>query len=171
MDCKVYCYIAGSRDANHAKPISNIMNGEVEAYMFSRTNNRGLYDFHSTTNKGTNGIYFELFTQACAPSFKGINESGDFLFDIPEVENYEMIEAIHQGITDFVSSYLHFAKNDPFLLNISGHDAYSAFKFIIKNLTFIKKNFTKFSYARNVSGNDSLQRIETIGDIMKKTNL
>lgn len=169
--CKVSCYVAGSKDANHGKPINDIMTGSVESYLFSRMHNRGLYDFHAGTNKGTNGIYFELFTQAPSPSFKGINDNGEFLFDIPEVENYTTIEEMHQGITDFALYYLRYSENDKFLRNISGHDAYSAFKFIIKNLGFIKKHFHAFSYARNVSGNDSLQKIETIDEIMKKTNL
>ena len=171
MDCEVFCYVAGSRDAKHIKPLNDLINGRVEPYMFSRMYNRNLYDFHSGTNKGTNGIYFELFTQAPAPSFKGINENGGFEFDIPEVENYETIEKIHQGIADFAELYLHHTRNDKYLLNIAGYDAYAAFKFILKDIKFIKHQFADFSYARNVGGNDALQKIETIEEIMQKSGL
>lgn len=171
MDCEVFCYVAGSRDGQHTKVLNDLHNNNVEPYLFSRMYNRNLYDFHTQTNKGTNCIYFEIFTQACSPSFKGLTADEGFNFDIPEVENYEMIKDIHEGIVEFAKKYLAVAQKDKYLLNISGYDAYLAFQNIIKNLSFIKKHFKDFSYARNVAGNGSVQRIETISDILKKCKL
>lgn len=171
MNCNVSCYIAGSRDSLHSKPLNDLYNSKIEAYMFSRAYNRNHYDIHSNTNKFTNNVYFELFTQACNPSFKGISLEGDYLFDIPEVENYERIKDIHNGIADFAEKYISTINNDKYLLNISGYDAYCAFRIVLRDLTFIKKCFSDFSFARNVAGNDSVGRIETAGEIMEKAGL
>lgn len=171
LDCTVFCYVAGSRDKEPQKVINDIMQNNVEPYIFSRMLNRNLYDSHTKNNKGTNSIYFELFTQACSPSFKGVTSDGNFVFDIPEVENYEIIDKIHKGIYDFAEKYFTLSKKDPYILNISGFDAYAAFRIIIRNLYFIKTYFDDFSYARNVAGNGSIQRNETIGDIIKNCNI
>lgn len=168
LNCKVECYLAASKVKGNLANITECMDGIIKTYMFSQINNRELYDYHVSANKGSNSIYFELFTQACMPSFKGISKEGDFEFDVAEVENYEMIKEIHKGIVYFVQQYLAIAKEFPILLEIPGYDAYIPYKYISSNLDYIKKYFGKFSYARGVGGN---MKIETIEEIIKNIKL
>lgn len=169
-DCRVKCYLAASRDVNHVKNLNELMNNEIEAYMFSQLENRQLYSFHANTNKGLNNIFFELFTQARHPSFGGICKDGKYEFDIPEVENYEMIREIHQGIMEFARDYYGRTDQSRYLRNISGTDAYAAFCMIIKDLKFVKTFFKDFTYARSISGNISKQKIEKISEIINKVH-
>jgi len=171
LDCKVYCWLAASTSADTKHNINELMNEDIEAYIFSRMKNRNLYDVHTYTNKGTNNIYFELFTQAKYPSFSGINDYGDYTFDIPEVENYYIIDEIHKGIYDFCSKYISLFSKNQYLYNISGYDAYLPYRMIIRNLKFIKKYFSEISFARGICGSVDNQRIETIGDILRNVNI
>ncbi len=168
--CKVKCWLAASRDFNDVKNLNELMNDEIETYMFSQIKNRQLHTFHVNTNKGLNSIFFELFTQAQHPSFSGVSKEGKLEFDIPEVENYEVIEEIHRGILDFADDYLKKAEQSCYLRNIPGTDAYSAFRMIIKDLTYIKTYFGNFTYARNISGNISKQKIEKISEIINNVH-
>ncbi|WP_168123908.1 HAD-IA family hydrolase [Paenibacillus sp. HB172176] len=174
QDCKVFSLIAASRYWNHTANINEIMNGETIPYIFSRMYNRNLYDTHSNTNKNSNNIFFELFTQACYPSFSGFkrNESGfEFLFDVPEVENYEYIKEVHQGIFDFVKKYNETFKDFKYLSNISGYDAYIPFRFLIKDLKFIKKYFGQLRYSRGVLADSENQTFETLNDILESAGV
>lgn len=170
MDVEVYCYLAASKVRNSASNITSHMNKSIQSYMFSQIDNTDLYNYHKKANNGTNSIFFELFTQACNPSFKGLSADGKHQFDIAEVENYWMIEEIHKGMAYFAKQYLAFAKEYPVLLNVPGRDAYAPYKYISSDLGFIRDYFKDFTYARGVGGGDSMQ-IETISDILKSVKL
>jgi len=169
LDCKVYCWMAACRypSAN----INELMNEEIEAYIFSRMMNRNLYDVHCNTNNGTNNIYFELFTQACYPSFAGFDDDGNFLFDIPEVENYECIKEIHRGIIDFVKQYIERFHDYDYMMNISGYDAYLPYRLLIRDLSFFRNHFSMFRYNRSVISDYTHQRMDTIEEVMKNAGL
>lgn len=170
MNCKVYCYLAASKVKGNLSNLVYNMNDTIKTYMFSQQKNRELYNYHSKANNGTNSIYFELFSQACSPSFKGISSDGKFEFDISEVENYKVIDEIHKGIIFFASQYMAIARKYPILLNISGSDAYRPYQYISQHIEYIRKYFKNFSYARGVGGNGDM-KIETIEQIMKNVNL
>ncbi len=172
MDCDVFCYIAGSLNySDPALPLTNLMKGDVEAYLFSRSYNRNLYDTHVKTNKRTNCIYFELFTQAEHPSFYGVGKDGSYIFDVPEVENYQNVHEIHDGIFAFCKQYTEVFAKYPYLFNITGYDAYLPYRMIIRNLDFIKKNFGAMSFSRTVGGDSETQSLETIEQILSKYKL
>lgn len=170
MNCQVDCLLAGSRHASHEQNINQLQEEKTIPYIFSRMYNRNLYDLHTGTNKGVNSIFFELFTQADYPSFSGMRGK-EFLFDNPEVENYQIIHEIHKGIYDFSKRYYDTFSRYPYLFNISGYDAYQPFSMIIRDLKFFKKFFGKFSFARNIGMDISRQQLETIDQIFKKANL
>lgn len=170
-ECKVCCWLAASCSYNPLANINELMNEDIEAYMFSRMLNRNLYDVHAFTNKGTNNIFLELFTQAVYPSFSGFNDEGNFIFDIPEVENYSIIKDIHNGIIDFVKEYIDKFNHYEYMFNISGYDAYLPYRMIIRDPTFLKKHFSSIRFSRGVSGDHSKQRIETIGQILESVGL
>ena len=133
--------------------------------------NRSLYDVHKNTNKGTNCIYFELLSQACHPSFSGYLMNGDYLFDVPEVENYKMTTEIQKGILDFATKYLKFSENNKYLRNISGYDAYMPYRFAIRDITYIRNVLNKASFSRGVGVNLKSQSPETVDDILKSVKL
>ncbi len=168
---KVYCFQAAAGPPHPTDIITNLLDESIEAYIFSHMHNRNLFDAHKTTNKGVNNIFFELFTQAKYPSYSGVNKNGLFLFDIPEVENYKIVDEIQSGILDFCQKFMQIFRGDSYLFNVSGYDAYLPYRFIIRNLKFLKEYFGKICYARGVSGDYEKQHLESINDIMKSLNL
>jgi len=170
MNCQVYCYLAASKVKDNMSNIVYCMDETLKTYMFSQIKNREIYDYHHSANNGSNSIYLELFTQACSPSFKGISATGEFVFDVAEVENYEMIEDIHDGILYFAKQYLTYAKKYPVFLKIPGGDAYRPYQYISNNLPYIKKYFGDFSYARSIGGSGAV-KLETIKEIMNVIKL
>ena len=140
------------------------LKGNIEPYIFSFQKNRDLLDIHFRQNKPTNNL-FEILTQATMASFGGISGS-DFRFDIPETENYETIQDIQHGISDFTDDYYNAFKNERYMLNISGRDAYIPFAHKLKDINWFKKVFNKFSVSMKTLGNQSEQRNETIADII-----
>ena len=171
LNCEVKCYMAGSNVRPFELNLNELMNDAVEPYMFSRMYNRSLFDTHVNTNKGTNNIYFEMFTQACHPSFSGYSIDGEYLFDVPEVSNYKMTEEIQQGILDFCELYRKYSENHKYLRNISGYDAYLPYRFAIRDPRLVKLLFNKASFSRGVGINLNSQTQETVGDILKSINL
>lgn len=174
LGCNVRSLVAASWRANHAKNLHKIMNEETEAYMFSRTFNRQLYNIHGSNN-GLNCIFFELFTQAPHPSFAGFKKnpdgSLDYVFDVPEIENYEIINGIHKGIIDFVTDYKRVASKSKILLNISGHDAYMPFSVIIRDLRYFEKHFGNMLFSRGVLANYEKQTMESLRFILTKAGI
>ena len=171
MDCKVKCYIAASSHSVVTYNVNELMKNETETYIFSRMYNRNLYDVHLKTNKNINTIFFEMFTQACYPSFSGLGNDLSYKFDIPEVENYKITYEIHKGIIDFGKQYIEFCKKDSYLLNITGYDAYLPYRFITRDLRLIKKIFMKVAYSRQTGINIKKQKQEHIFDILAKVKL
>lgn len=174
LDIKVFCYVAASRVWGHVSNISQITEETVESYIFSRQYNRGLYDTHVRTNNNTNNIYFEFFTQAKYPSFGGYYlKNGNIVceFDVPEVENYEKIELIHKGIEDFCKEYVLRFKNEDWMFNISGYDAYVPYRHAILNMKFIKDNFGNFKFARGIASDESEQKLESMQEIWRKSKM
>ncbi|CAH2715317.1 hypothetical protein BACCIP111895_02501 [Neobacillus rhizosphaerae] len=172
LNCEVQSLVAGCRHSNHTGNLSQIMKKEIEPYIFSRMYNRNLYDTHSNTKH--NNVFFELFTQACYPSFSGFKKTEEgfkLIFDVPEVENYKIIEQIHHGIFDFVKLYKKMFSNYEYLFNISGYDAYQPFRMIIKDLRFIRKYFGDLRFSRGVIADTENQTFETLNGIMDQAGL
>ncbi len=170
VDCTAECYLAASMHHVQQLPPPTLMNGSIKAYMFSQLHNRINYDSHKNTNKTLNNVLFEMFTQACSPTFAGYSDNG-MAFDTPEIENYESIESIQNGILDFADKYLHFFADTDYLLNISGYDAYLPFRMIKKDLKFFKEQFGDFCMSRSVLSDTEHQKIETLQELINQVNL
>lgn len=171
LDTQVYTFLAASGGVVPSAPLGSIMQGELEPYIFSRCHNRELYDEHFSSNRGTDCIYFELFTQAQHPSFFGIDPAGAYQFDLPEVENYRMIQEMHEGIEYFCDCFLRHFSRYPHLFAISGYDAYLPFRLVIRSPFYIRKLFSSFTFARGLGADMENQRIETVGEIMDRLKL
>lgn len=167
LNCEIHSLVAACSHSNHTGNLTQVMKKDIGAYIFSRMYNRNLYDIHVNTKH--NNVYFELFTQACSPSFAGFKKTEDgfkLLFDVPEVENYKIIEQIHQGIFDFIKIYNKMFSNYEYLFHISGYDAYIPFRMIIKDLRFIRKHFGDLSFCRGVIADTENQSFQTLNEIM-----
>ncbi len=173
--CEVQGYLAASQTACPTINQYKILTGELETYLFDRAYNRMTYDFHAKTNKGLTSFLFELFTQACHPTFQGFFEKEDgsvgFSFGVPEVENYDYIREIHSGIYDFCREYAGRFQNERFMLNISGHDAYVPFRLIARNPAFFKRFMKDMTYSIVTGSSSSATEIETIGDMFRRSGL
>lgn len=169
--CEVKCYLAASHHTITTYNINEIMNDTTEAYMFSRMYNRNLYDIHKNTNKGTNNIYFELLTQACTPSFSGFSEDGSYIFDVPEIKNYDMTRQIQAGIMDFSRIYFEITRKDTYARNISGYDAYLPYRLAIRDVRYVKNVLHDATFSRTVGVNLKNQKQETLNDIFENVNL
>ena len=169
--CKVHCLQAAARTPVITDIVPELMDGTVEPYIFSQMMNASHFEIQDSTNHGLNSIFFEMFTQAKYPTFSGVTEDGQFLFDFPEVENYPGIQEIHRGILDFCQKYANHFRKDPFALNISGYDAYCPYRMVIRDLKFIKNQFSEFTFARNVSGDLKNQRIETVKELLEQAGV
>ena len=166
LNCKVHCYVGGATGRSEQYCPSYVLEGIVEPYLFSNIYNRNNYDTHKQTNSGINSVLFEFFTQATMPSFAGIHKSGEFYFDIPEIENYEITQEVHKGIYDFCKLYYKTFNKDPWMLSISGYDAYCPFSFITKDLMYYKKYFSNVSIARGIGGDQKNQKVVSTDTIL-----
>lgn len=171
LPCEVRCWQAAIRSPHKNDVLTEIMDGDIESYLFNAMQNRALFDRHTTTNRSMNNIFFELFTQDVTPSFSGMSCTGEFSYDIVEAENHDIIREIHTGIYDFCLEYARRFRHDGTMLKIAGYDAYLPFRMAIRAPSCFKRYFSRFVYARGISGDVSSQRIETLGDIMEKSGI
>lgn len=169
--CEVSCYLAASVHPMLTYNINELMNGNLEPYMFSSMYNRNLFDVHKMTNSGMNNAFFELFTQANQPSFAGIDTNGEFQFDVAEVSNYGINAEIQQGIIDFCGLYNHFTRDNHYLRNIAGYDAYLPFRMLIRDPSFFKNVFSEYTFSFEIGMNARKQAQETLSDAMRQRNM
>lgn len=174
LDCEIHNLVAASRHSTHTANLTNIMKNQPNAYIFNRMYNRNFYGRHSNTNRGLNNMFFELFTQASYPSFSGFKRTSDGFkleFDLPEIENYKIVNEIHAGIFEFVKRYTETFSNYKYLFNISGYDAYLPFRMIIRDLSFIKKYFGNVLFARTVMADFENQDLDSLKEILEHKGL
>lgn len=170
MDCKVTCLLAATREVNDTYMAGMMQDEQVETYIFSNMYNRFLHDFHQDTNKKLNSFFFEIMTQSATPTFLGFKENG-FLFDIPEIENYEHDREIHQGILDFAKIYKSVFQKYPYMYNVCGNDAYMPFRMLVSDLTYLKKYFSGFVFGRDLFATQEKAVMETVGEVMEKAGV
>lgn len=170
--CDVHCLMAASQTANPIVNQTQLMKNDITVYMFSGNYNRYEYLFHKKTYKNNLTSYlFEIFTQAPHPTFHMIRRKDgkvEFQYGIPEVENYHIINEIHNGILDFCMQYAEKFKEYPYMQNISGHDAYIPFLFIAKNPRLYKQYFQDFAYSKSTGGDVNDQKMESIGKLFEE---
>ncbi len=169
-DCRIYCYLAAAREVNDTYMASMMQSGEVETYIFSNLQNRGLHDFHQETNERLNSFFFEILTQSCTPTFLGF-DGDNFLYDIPEVENFGHNKEIHRGILDFARIYAETFREYPYMKDISGHDAYMPFRLFVSDLSWLRKYFPEYVFGRDLFATQEKAVMETVKEVMQAKNL
>ena len=171
LNCRAYCFMAGSQTANPIVNQAQLLNGEIETYLFNISENRFNYLFHQ--KKYPNSItsfLFEMFTQAPHPTFSGFRD-GKFEFGIPEIENYDIIREIQDGIMDFCKEYSRIFGSFDYMNNISGHDAYVPFMFIAKEPRYFKNFFMDFTYSKATGGDNENQKTEDMRLLFQKAKI
>lgn len=166
--CKADCILAGITSADIKGTAGIVQNSSIVTYIFDSQYNRDIYNFHK--NKKLSSFFFEMMTQSTSPTFKGI-EKGNFYFDVPEVENYEIHKEVHRGIVDFSKIYTKTFKKFPYMYKISGFDAYQPFASYIMNLNLFKKTFGNLRFTRSVLVTFNSTILEKVDEILKQNGL
>lgn len=168
-ECTVYCLSASSASSESGDNIAQAMSQYYDSYLFSYLHNTDLASFHRDKTGSKRTILFELFSQACHPSFKGFSQDNNgevkMEFDLAEVENYDVINEINKGELDFCNLYIQKFKKFPILFNISGYDAYMPFRTVTRKFDYEKRNLGDIKIAETVGLNG------TEGEMVSLKNL
>lgn len=169
--CEIHCLLAAARNVNDTYMAGMMQKQEVRTYLFSNLQNKGLHDAHQEENRRLNSFFFEILTQSSTPTFLGFDQEGRFLYDIPEAENYACNSQIHRGTLDFVQEYLERFREYPYMLDISGHDAYMPFQYFSRNLLWLRRYFGGYLFGRDLFATQEKAVMESVSDVMKKAGL
>ena len=169
--CEIHCLLAAARNVNDTYMAGMMQKQDVKTYIFSNMQNKGLHDAHQEENSRLNSFFFEILTQSSTPTFLGFDKEGRFLYDIPEAENYRHNSEIHRGALDFVREYQARFREYPYMLDISGHDAYMPFQYFSRNLSWLRRYFGGYIFGRDLFATQEKAVMESVSDVMKKAGL
>jgi HAD superfamily hydrolase (TIGR01549 family) len=124
IPCSVSGIIAGTNTPHNAEPDASesfLQSGKLKSYMFSQSHNRDLLKKHDP-EKGYN-VFWELLLSSLQAKFLGFYPDGPHFED----SDIDLVKAgeIRKGILDFVKEYTEKFSKTPYLLDISGRDAYA----------------------------------------------
>lgn len=128
FDIEVTGVIAGTNDSFSEQPDASealLQSGKMYSYCFSQRHNRDIYLSHDAA--AGHNAFFELLLGSASPSLKGFRSDGTPVFSDNEKNNAENTKLIHKGAEDFCSDYLKAFSKYPYMLDISGSDAYMPF--------------------------------------------
>lgn len=120
--------IAGTNTDSNDQPDASealLQSKSMYAYCFSQSHNRHIYKVHDLA--AGHNIFFEMLLGSESPSLKGFKENGEPLFSANEKDNPQTVRLIHRGAIDFVEDYTAHFGGIPYMLDISGSDAYAPF--------------------------------------------
>lgn len=172
LPCKITGIVAGTNTVHNSEPDAAepfLQSGKLVSYLYSQRHNRDLLKKHDP-NKDYN-IFWELLLASPTPQFTGFykgriktaEKAGDgglqYITDLDITlafgkydNNQDGIREIRRGIFDFVKEYSSHFENFPYMLRISGRDAYApmliAAGYKEKYLRTIRQ---KFAFESNVN--------------------
>jgi hypothetical protein len=121
--------VAGTNTIHNAEPDASepfLQSGKLVAYLFSQSHNRDVMKKHDL-NRDYN-VFWELLLSSPTPQFQGftLDGNGEVRLNFGRYdENQEGIREIQRGILDFAAQYQSRFSAFPYLLRISGRDAYA----------------------------------------------
>ncbi|MBD5080721.1 MAG: HAD-IA family hydrolase [Ruminococcaceae bacterium] len=134
IDTEVIGVNGGMNDSFAEQPNASeglLQAGKLFSYCFSQNHNRDIYLTHDSAS-GHN-IFFEMLLGSEDPSLKGFDVEGEPVFSENESGNAETVRLIHQGASDFCSDWIDRFRDQPYMMNISGSDAYAPFLYAIRD--------------------------------------
>lgn len=135
LPCEIRGIIAGTNTVHNVEPDASeifLQSEKLTAYLFSQTHNRDIMKKHDL-NKDYN-VYWELLLSSPTRQFTGFGyetegqDNGRQVIKLnfgKEDINQEGIREIQKGILDFAEIYYSHFKEYPYMLQISGRDAYA----------------------------------------------
>lgn len=133
FDCDIIGVIGCANDSSAEQPDCSealLQSGKMYAYCYSQSRNRDIYNAHDAA-RGHN-IYFEMLLGSESPSLRGFNADGSPVFAETEHGSAETVRQIHAGALDFIADYTARFADYPYMLDISGSDAYAPFGAAVK---------------------------------------
>ncbi len=131
LSCDIIGLLAGTNTVHNAEPDAGetfLQSGQLVSYLYSMSHNRDLLKKHDA-NKYYN-VFWELLLSSPQSQFVGFAWEDDtkqkvaFRFGKKDA-NQEGIMQVQKGILQFAEEYLEHFKEAPYMLNISGRDAYA----------------------------------------------
>lgn len=141
LDTDIYGIIAGTNTVTNAEPDASeafLQSGRLVSYLYSQSHNRDLLKKHDP-NRDYN-IFWELLLSSPTPQFSGfeagnkvrLNHADRYIDGLDITlqfgrydSNQQGIMDIQEGILDFAADYKRHFGAFPYMLNISGRDAYA----------------------------------------------
>lgn len=158
-DKEMKCLLAGCLPS---KNYMSFLDGTIDTYLFSMTENK---QFHSFYNNGETGVMntlaHEIMNQTCSPSFIYENDE-KVAYDIPQVEDYDTLKQIEQGIIDFCRAYWKVSQNCSVLRNISPSDAMAPIALVMSSKEYIIKNLGHLHMAAGIGKDKEGEGASTI---------
>lgn len=157
-------------DRVYRNNIGFIYDDTVHCYLFSETMNNDCYTsmYGRHNSDGAANLAFEFLTQAPHARFAGIDEQEQFLFDLPENENYKVTGEISNGIIDFCNDFTQVFEKDSYIYeNITGSEAFRPFEIIARNKAILRNHFEDIVVEKNIVGGNGRGKKETYADIIK----
>lgn len=128
FDCEIIGVVGCANDSSAEQPDSSealLQSGKMYAYCYSQRHNRDIFNSHDAA-QGHN-IYFEMLLGSESASLRGFREDGSPIFGGSEKDNAQTVSLIHAGALDFIADYTARFADYPYMLDISGSDAYTPF--------------------------------------------
>lgn len=160
---EIFSYVAGNYKRKSGYDTIQTYKGKIRSYMFSEYENFDVAeDFQKNIAKLVPVIEI-LGASSKSPSFVGFSKDGNFIFDIPEAENYKIIQDIHEGEMEFIREFTSRTSEliDPF--KIPGRDVFYILKNSLNNKSLVS-DFKGYTYPQFVSDNALDLKIDCLGD-------
>lgn len=135
LPCQISGIIAGTNTIHNAEADASeifLQSGKLVSYLYSQADNRDIMKKHDC-NKDYN-VYWELLLSSPTRQFLGfafeenIPENGERKIKLcfgKEDKNQKGIQDIQRGILDFAEEYRTHFQGFPYMMDISGRDAYA----------------------------------------------
>lgn len=131
LSCEVIGLLAGTNTLHNAEPDTSetfLQSGQLVSYLYSMSHNRDLMKKHDL-NKDYN-VFWELLLSSPNPQFIGFGwkdeNQTEVTFRFGDVDaNQEGIKEVQKGILQFAADYMDHFGDIPYMMNVSGRDAYA----------------------------------------------
>ena len=124
LDTDITGLIAGTNTIHNAEPDASeafLQSGKLVSYLYSQQHNRDLLKYHNPSKD--DNVFWELLLASPTKPFTGYYSNG-LHFGKTDIDEDKAME-IRRGIIDFVTEYTLRFKDYPYMMNISGRDAYA----------------------------------------------